>query len=455
MTTKANPDDQASAVSRRQVVIGAAAAAAGTLLVDAEGSAARTTARHPAARQADVIVVGAGLAGLSAAADLVSGGRSVVVLEARDRVGGRTLNHPVGGGEVVEVGGEWVGPGQDRILARARSLGMSTFKTYTAGNQVFEFKGKQTHFTGLIPPLPEPDGTDFNQALGKIVGLESTVPLSTPWTAPNAPALDAQTFETWKLANTQTDGARFLLDLAIRSIFAAEPRDLSLLHALFYFHSGTSVIVLSSTQGGAQESRFVGGSQLVSMRLAARLGRRVVLGAPVLPALRDGLTQRVPQGSVIKYEAVYPTPFWRGSGLSGYVNSDQPPIHLTYDNSPPSGKPGVLLGFVEGSEARRMGTLSAAARRRAVLGSFVRLFGAAAARPRQLLEYNWSAEPFTRGCYVGYMPPGVWSDFGAALRAPIGRLHWAGTETAEVFNGYMDGAVRSGERAAVEVGREL
>ena len=170
----------------------------------------------------------------------------------------------------------------------------------------------------------------------------------------------------------------------------------------------SSVIVLSSTQGGAQESRFVGGSQLVSMRLAARLGHRVVLGTPVrrisqdrsgvsvqsdggtwrgkravvaipptlagridyepaLPALRDGLTQRVPQGSVIKYEAVYPTPFWRGSGLSGYVNSDQPPVHLTYDNSPPSGKPGVLLGFVEGSEARRMGTLSAAARRRAVI----------------------------------------------------------------------------------------
>ncbi len=174
---------------------------------------------------------------------------------------------------------------------------------------------------------------------------------------------------------------------------------------------------------------------------------------PILPAARDQLTQRMPQGSVIKFEAVYPTPFWRARGLSGSAYNDDGPVGFTFDNSPPGGRPGVLLGFVAGSQARRLGALGAGARRRAVIGSFVSLFGPAAAHPRTLIEHNWSEEEYTRGCYAAYLPPGVWSDYGAALRAPVGRIHWAGTETAEVFTGYMDGAVRSGERAAAEVRR--
>ena len=476
-------------VSRREAIVGAAAAA---LAVDAASAASAAARTGAAVRRADVIVIGAGLAGLAAASDLAHAGHSVVVLEARDRVGGRTLNHPVGHGEVVEVGGQWVGPGQDRLMARARALGIHTFKTYTKGAQIFDYLGRQTHFSGLIPPLPPADAADFNTLLAKIVQLTSTVPLDRPWTAPDALALDGQTLETWKLANSSTPGARFLFDLATESVFAAEPRDLSLLHALFYYRSGNGIINLTSTAGGAQDSRFVGGSQLVSIRMAERLGKRVVLNAPVrrivhagrgvtvttdagtwhgkavvvamaptlagridydppLPAQRDQLTQRVPQGSVIKYEAVYPKPFWRAEGLSAYANSDRSPVGLTYDNSPPSGTPGVLLGFVTGQDARRLGTLGGGARRKAVLGSFTRLFGPQAAHPDMLIEHNWSEEPWTRGCYEGYLPPGVWTDYGAALRAPIGRIHWAGTETSEVFMGYMDGAVRSGERAASEV----
>jgi monoamine oxidase len=483
-----------SGVSRREVLAGGAAGAAGAVLADAELARARARRRGP--KRADVVVVGAGLAGLSAASDLVAAGHSVVVLEARDRVGGRTLNHPVGGGEVVEIGGQWVGPGQDRIMARARSLGVRTFKTYTKGEQILDYRGAQSHFTGLIPPLPPADASDFGQLLGQVVKLEATIPLDRPWTAPDAASLDAQTLETFKLANSRTAGARFLFDLAVRAVFAAEPRDISLLHGLFYFNSGRGVLNLTSTAGGAQDSRFVGGSQLVSIRLAQRLGTRIVLGAPVrriessrggvevlsdagswraeraivalaptlaaridyeplLPPLRDGLTQRVPQGSVIKVEAVYPTPFWRAEGLSGYVNSDRPPIQVTWDNSPPGGRPGVIVGFVLGTEARRLAGASPAARRRELLTALTRLFGARAGRPRELIEQNWSTERWTRGCYAGFMAPGVWSDYGAALRAPVGRLHWAGTETAEVFNGYMDGAVRSGERAAREVRAQL
>ncbi len=483
-----------SGISRREALIGAAGATAAAL-TDVGGAQAR--ARHPGPiRRVDVVVIGAGLAGLTAATDLAHAGHSVALLEARDRVGGRTLNHGVGRGEVVEVGGEWVGPGQDRIIARAKSVGVKTFKTYTKGEMVLQFAGNQSRFTGLIPPLPEPDAGDFGALLGKLTTLASTVPLDRPWTAPNAAELDSQTLETFKLANTSTPGARFLLDLATRAVFVAEPRDLSLLHALFYMNSGRGIINLTSTAGGAQDSRFVGGSQLVSLRMAARLGSRVVLNAPVrrisqtnsgvlvggdrgtwharrvivalaptlagriyyepaLPALRDQLTQRVPQGSVIKYEAVYDKPFWRSQGLNGQSYSDQQPVQFTFDNSPPSGRPGVLLGFVAGSAARRLGTRNARARRQAVLGSFELLFGKAAGRPRSLIEHNWSEEVWTRGCYVGYMPPGVWSDFGSALRQPVGRIHWAGTETSEVFSGYMDGAVRSGERAASEARRRL
>jgi monoamine oxidase len=173
---------------------------------------------------------------------------------------------------------------------------------------------------------------------------------------------------------------------------------------------------------------------------------------PPLPALRDQLTQRLPMGSVIKVELVYRTPFWRKAGLSGHATSDSGPVGTTFDNSPPDGTPGVLLGFIEADKARRLGTQTLAARRRAVLAEVAELFGAAAARPERYLEHNWAAEPWTRGCYTAVLAPGVWSGFGATpLRAPHEAIHWAGTETSPQFMGTMDGAVKSGRQAALAV----
>jgi monoamine oxidase len=442
--------------------------------------------------EADVLVVGAGLAGLVAARDLVDGGASVVVLEARDRVGGRLLNEPIGDGKVVEVGGQWVGPTQHRMLALSRSLGVETFATYGSGENVIEVDGKLIRYRGTIPRINAAVLLDIAQATRRLDRLARRVPVEAPWEASKARSLDSQSAASWMRRNVYTKTARRLMELAIEAVWAAQPEDLSMLHMLFYINSAGGFDALLDTEGGAQQDRFVGGSQLVAIRLAERLGERVVLEAPVrrvrqeadsveahgnggsargrqaivalpptlagriayeppLPGYRDQLTQRMPQGAVIKCMAIYPEPFWRAEGLSGQATSLMGPVKLTFDNSPPDGSPGVLLGFLEGRQARELGRLAPDGRRAAVVDCFARYFGPRAAEPDRYVERVWADEEWTRGCYGCYMPTGGWTGYGSALRAPVGRIHWASAETATVWSGYMDGAVSSGERAAREV----
>src|SRR4051795_13644809 len=442
---------------------------------------------------ADVIVVGADLAGLTAAREIQRAGKTAIVLEARDRVGGRTLNHPIGDGKVVEVGGQWIGPGQDLMKRLAQDMKVDTFPTHSKGHNVIEFNGKLTRYRGTIPRIGPHVLADVAQAQLKIARLAKRIPLDEPWSAKDARKLDGQTFETWLRRNVYTKGGRALLELSVEAVWAAEPADLSLLHVLFYARSAGGFDRLLDTEGGAQQDRFVGGSQLVSIRLAAELGDGVVhLGHPVtriehgehgvrvsagtsftatgkqvivaipptltsriaydppLPGHRDQLTQRMPQGSVIKCMAIYDEPFWRAEGLSGMATSDTGPAKIVFDNSPPDGSPGVLLGFLEGERARVIGRLPADQRREQILAGLTRLFGPKASKPAGFIERSWAEEEWTRGCYGCYMPPGAWTSYGDALRAPIGRIHWAGAETATVWNGYMDGAVQSGVRAATE-----
>ena len=441
------------------------------------------------------MVVGAGLAGLAAARHAQAAGHSVVVLEARDRVGGRTLNHELGPdhpGKVVEVGGQWIGPTQHRLAELARELGVETFPTFGTGESVIEWRGEIKRYTGLIPRINPVYLLDYEQARRRLDRLARTVPVETPWTAPNARELDGTTFHTWLKRNVLTSGARVFFELICEAVWAVEPHDVSLLHMLFYIRSAGGVEALVDTEGGAQEARFVGGSQRIALRMAEELGdavrlqtpvrsiawddegvtvedvraRRVVVAlpptltnriayAPALPGYRDQLTQRMPQGTVWKCMAVYDEPFWRADGLSGFGTSDASPVRLTYDNSPPDGSPGVLLGFLEGDFARQAGLKTEAERRASVLGVFGRLFGDRALRPEQYVEKSWAEEEWTRGCYGCSMTTGGWTSFGPALRAPIGPIFWAGAETATIWNGYMDGAVRSGERAAAEALRTL
>jgi monoamine oxidase len=448
-------------------------------------------------READVVVVGAGLAGLAAARALAVEGASVVVLEARSRVGGRVLNEKIGAGQVVEVGGQWIGPTQNRLAAQAAALGVETFPTYGEGENVLEHAGRLRRYRGTIPRLNPVVLLDVERAQRRLNALARRIPLAAPWEAPEAARLDGQTMASWLRRNLATRSGRMLLELGVEAVWAAQPEDMSLLHVLFYIHSAGSLQMLFDTDGGAQQDRFVGGSQLVPIRMAGELGaERVMLGAPVrrvehggdgvtvhadgvrargrrailalaptlagrlgydppLPGFRDQLTQRMPLGTVAKCMAVYEEPFWRAEGLSGQGTSDTGPVKLTYDNSPPGGSPGVLLGFLEGRQARELGRLPEAERRGAVVDCFARLYGPRAARPVAYVERQWAEEEWSRGCYGCHMPTGAWTSYGRALREPIGPLHWAGAEYATVWNGYMEGAVRSGEETARAVLQRL
>ena len=444
-------------------------------------------------RDADAVVIGAGLAGLAAARALHAAGREAVVLEARDRVGGRTLNEPIGDDKVVEIGAQWVGPTQDRVLALIGELGLETFPTHVAGVNIFEREGRLGRYSGTIPKVNPVGLAEVGLLLRRLNRMAAQVPPEAPWRAPKAADWDSQTFASWMRRNVRTGVARDVLRLAIIGVWAAEPRDVSLLHVLFYIRSAGSIEILTDAEGGAQQDRIVGGSQLIALRMAEELGpTSIELGSPVrsirhsdagvtvvsdritvsarraivavpptlagriayepaLPALRDGLSQRMAQGSVVKCMAVYERPFWRERGLSGAVTSVTGPVSVGFDNSPPDGSPGVLLGFLEGRAAREAMDLSRDQRRRIVSECFGRFFGPEAARPVDYVDKAWGADEWSRGCYGGFMPPGAWSDHGVALRQPIGPIHWAGAETATVWNGYMDGAVGSGQEAAYAV----
>jgi monoamine oxidase len=320
--------------------------------------------------------------------------------------------------------------------------------------------------------------------------MASTLDLSAPWAAPDAAALDDQTFDQWLEDNIVSPRARNVIRRGVIGVFGSGPGKLSLLAALFVINSAQDLIRHFNPSG--IDRRFVGGAQQLCNRMAERLDGRVLLNAwvshvhhgargvtvvagdlsvrarraiitlppalagrlrylPALPAARDHLTESTPMGWVIKVHCVYPTRFWREENLSGAVTSDEGAIRATADNSPPSGSPGILVGFIEGAAARELAAQSRAARRAAVLADLARYFGPKAATPLAYYEHSWGDDEFARGAYGGYWTEGLWTAYGPVLRAPIGTLHWAGTETSPEWNGKMEGAVRSGERAAGEV----
>jgi monoamine oxidase len=481
------------ALTRRQLVGAGAAGAAALALGTAPAKAARRRTR-----QTDVCIVGAGLSGLAAARALVAADRKVIVLEARERVGGRTLNRSIAGGHISEIGGQFGGPTQGRILALAKAVGVKTFLTYDSGSSVLVAAGARS----LYPAVPGlPDDPDVQQAIIAAASLDAPAKqagVSAPWKAAKAGEWDRMSLGEWMRGEVPSEKGRAIFTAACQSIWGVDPDALSLLYVLQYVaaagdakHAG-SFLRLITTGGGAQERRFVGGSQLISEKVADRLGRRVVLKAPVrvvaqngdgvrvvadgttiearrvilavppalasrlayspsLPKGKAALLKALVPGKLAKATAVFDRPFWRDAGLSGQGVADTGPARTIFDNSPPDGSVGVLFGFVGGSAYEPWGGLPADQRRAQVLDGFATFVGDQARAPNDYFEQDWTKERWTRGCPVAHVAPGVLTKYGPWLRRPVGKVHFAGTETADYWLGYMDGAVRSGERAAREV----
>ncbi|KAJ1713492.1 amine oxidase [Aspergillus flavus] len=455
----------------------------------------------------DVAIVGAGLSGLSTAKDLAKAGRSFVIFEARDRVGGRVLNNQLPNKGIVEVGAQFVGPTQGRVLDLAQSLGLSTFKTFNSGNTTLFRNGTRSVFngtftTGDVPISPE-GLTQAGRALLLLDTMATELDVDAPWSHSRSVNWDSETVQSWLNREAPHPDAQFLLTQGLQSVFSTEPREQSLLYTLAYIAAAGNATTrgtferLIDVAGGAQEQRIVGGTQLLAIRLAERIGlSNIIFNAPVrnielkgetylvssnnqsviakhvvvamspplasrityqplLPAARDHLTQRMPMGSIGRAFAAYATPFWREAGLNGQVVSDTGAVRITFDSSPDDGSFGIMMGFIEADEMRRLDRLPEHEIIEEITKDLVRYFGPRAANVQNWVIQRWDLEQFSRGGPAAYAPPGVLTAYGTSLKSPHGRLHFAGTEASSFWVGFMDGAIRSGERVATEILMDL
>lgn len=481
---------------RRFVRLSGGAAAAASLGTPGLVRAVSADEAGLVARHVNVIIIGGGLSGLMAGRELQRVGvDSFVVLEARERVGGRTLNMPIGGGHIVEVGGEWIGPGQNSIAALIDELGIGAFDAYYEGDTTYDIEGAISR--GLLPDISLAEGADFAKIAWQLDRMCKQMPIGEPWRMKDAVALDRTTLGDWLREHASTSFTPSVFRLISRAVMSGYPERISLLWVLHYLRAAGGILPVILNDGGAQDQRIDGGSQVISKRLAADLGDRVLLGRPVLrvedhapdrirvvtpvesftadrvivamapsdtarieftPALpkpRQDLVSgwaRLPRLPLVKAAMLYETPFWRADGLNGAMQSDRSPIQLVFDNSPEDGSIGVLSCFLSVVECPHLADRTA--REEGLKEELARYFGPKALRATGYVEKDWAADPWSTGC-ITPLTPGVLTAAGEYLRKPTGHIFWAGTESAKRWCGYMDGAISAGARAASEVHASL
>ncbi|OBK14860.1 flavin monoamine oxidase family protein [Mycobacterium asiaticum] len=441
----------------------------------------------------DYCVVGAGFAGLTAALRLRQAGHSVAVLEARDRVGGRTFTVTRDDGVWIDRGGAWIGPGQDRIYALMQEFGVPEYKQHNDGDAMMIVGGKKRRYGGKLPWSMSPWAVaNLGIGLATIEQMCKALPRENPWDAADAAELDRTSIGDWLERNVLSRPAREMLDMALGGSYTSAASEVSLLWMLHQTGSGGGPTFVISGKGGSQDARPVGGMGAIYRPIVAELGdalhlsrpvrqisqdadgvtvsaegltiraRRVIVAIPMaiassivyeptLPVDRAMLNQRMPSGAVIKISAIYGDAFWRADGLSGQSAAPGTPATLTIDACTDKGDPGIMCVITEGVAARRLTNLDESERRSIVIRELVDRFGEKARDPIEFHEQNWTLERYSGGGMISHTPTGVLTEFGHALRTPCGRVHWAGTESSTIMCGWIDGAIRSGERAAAEV----
>jgi monoamine oxidase len=443
--------------------------------------------------ETDVCIIGAGYAGLTAARRLAQGGREVVVLEARGRVGGRVWTSSSEGGVPIDLGGTFVGPMHDRFHALIKEMGCETHRTYVAGDTILATGAKVQRYRGDVPKINPLALASAGQAIYRLDAMAKKVPVDAPWEAKKAYEWDATTVHTWlRSTHVPTRAARDLLETTVRALFCCDTSEVSMLDLLFLIRSAGGLTPLMTVENGYQHEQIVGGAQTVADAVAAELGSSVQLNSPVhtvirregdievrgddmtvtarhlviaippalaghlrfdpaLPGERALLLHSMPAGTEIKTVAIYDEPWWRNDGVSGASAAMDATIEVTLDTSPASGEVGVLAGYCSGPKARGLAAMPKSERRRVTVDTLATRFGDKARSPLEYIDVSWWDEEWTRGCSMAHFAPGVLFHYGHLLRQPLGRIHWAGTETAGTSHGAIDGAVRSGERAAREI----
>ena len=473
-------------ISRRDALKVLGVGAAGTLI------SSKLAGQSDQSRETDVVVVGAGFSGLVAARNLLRAGKRVVLLEARDRVGGRVKGGQLAG-HPVDVGGMWVGPTQTRLLALINEYGFHTTPQFDKGKAIADLNGKRSYTEADGTGLDSAAQAEYDRVVGELNRLSTQVPLEAPWTMPQAEQFDTITVEQWVESQTKNRDFIAFLQLSTRTIFTADPFQMSLLYFLFYLHSGDNFEALLGFEDNSAQAFLVKETMhQLAVRVSKEIEKALVLEAPVteisqdekgvtvksakgdwrgnyvivavplplsvrisyrpsLPPERDILAQHMPMGSVIKCLLAYDKPFWRARGLNGVTWSDAPPSAGFFDISPSDSGIGILGAFIEAHNAINWTGRPMQERKKLMVDRIVSFFGPEAANPIDYEDQDWPSEPWSRGCYGASMTPGVMTTVAKTIRQPFGRIHWAGTETSPRWMGYIDGAIRSGERAADQV----